>query len=161
MASECNSGEPVAYKRARFTSRLPADRLYTAGHYWMWEVEKGGGVWRVGFTKFATRMLGELVEYGFDVQAGAAVTVGQEIGRIEGFKAIADVYAVVDGEFMGANPALDADPTLTDTDPYGAGWLYAVRGTPDRGAVDVEGYVKLLDLAIDQLQGKQSAQSSM
>ena len=64
-------GNTILYKRSRFSTRLPIDRRYTAGHYWLAEEEHG--VWRVGFTKFATRMLGDLVEYAFSVYAGAAV----------------------------------------------------------------------------------------
>lgn len=139
----------VHYKRSRFSSRLPADRLYTPSHFWLHEVESG--LWRVGFTKFATRMLGDFVEHGFEPKVGDPVTVGQTIGWVEGFKALTDLYCVADGQFAGANPALDQDVTLADTDPYNAGWLYSVRGAPDPGAIDVHGYMAMLDLTIDKM----------
>ena len=60
--------------------------------------------WRVGFTKFATRMLGEIVEVQFEKQPGDAVASGEIIGSIEGFKAISDIYCVADGRFAGGNP---------------------------------------------------------
>ena len=145
----------VYYKRSRFSSRLPADRLYTPSHFWVAEVEPG--VWRVGFTKFATRMLGDLVEHGFQVKPGDAVTVGQTIGWVEGFKALTDLYCVIDGEFAGTNPALERDVTLTDADPYGQGWLYTARGRPDVNSVDVQGYTQLLDLSIDKMREKTGA----
>ena len=141
--------DTVYYKRSRFSSRLPADRLYTPSHFWATQVEPG--VWRAGFTKFATRMLGELVEHGFQAKPGDRVTVGQPIGWVEGFKALTDLYCVIEGEFLGGNSALEKDVTLTDTDPYGQGWLYAVRGAPDANAVDVHGYTQLLDLTIDKM----------
>jgi glycine cleavage system H protein len=147
--------EKIAYKRSRFSTRLPVDRVYTPSHFWLAQVEPG--VWRVGFTKFATRMLGDLVEHGFGVKPGDKVAVGQTIGWVEGFKALTDLYCVADGEFAGTNPALEADPTLTDTDPYGQGWLYRVRGTPDSNSVDVRGYMQLLDLTIDKMQDKAGA----
>ena len=142
----------VYYKRSRFSSRLPADRLYSPSHFWMKEVE--AGLWRVGFTKFAARMLGDFVEHGFQVKAGDAVTVGQTIGWVEGFKALTDLYCVVDGTFAGGNEMLERDATLADSQPYGDGWLYAARGTPDAGATDVHGYVALLDLTIDKMRAK-------
>lgn len=142
----------LPYKRNRFSTRLPTDRQYAPSHFWLKEVEPG--VWRIGFTQFATRMLGDLVEHGFSSKAGDAVTVGQTIGWVEGFKAITDLYCVAKGEFLGGNPALEQDPTLIDSDPYGAGWLYAVRGTPEDDAVDAEGYAKLLDLHIEKMQEK-------
>lgn len=144
--------ETVYYKRSRFSSRLPADRLYTPSHFWAAEVEPGA--WRVGFTKFATRMLGDLVEHGFNVKTGDAVAVGQTIGWVEGFKALTDLYCVIDGEFLGANPALETDITLTDSDPYGRGWLYTARGRPEQNSVDVQGYTQLLDLTIDKMREK-------
>src|SRR4051812_17298021 len=138
--------EPIYYKRSRFSCKLAADRRYAPSHFWLLETDPG--VWRVGFTKFATRMLGDFVEHGFKVKPGDAVTVGQAIGWVEGFKALTDLYCVVDGRFAEANPALAQDATLMDSDPYNAGWLYAARGTPDPGATDVHGYAAMLDLTI-------------
>lgn len=144
--------QSLYYKRSRFSAKLPADRLYTPSHFWAREAEPG--LWRVGFTKFATRMLGDFVEHGFVAQVGNRVTVGQTIGWVEGFKALTDLYCAVDGEFAGGNPALERDATLTDSDPYGDGWLYAVRGTPDPSATDAHGYAAVLDLTIDKMQDK-------
>jgi glycine cleavage system H protein len=146
------ASENFYYKRSRFSSRLPTDRLYTQSHFWALQAEPR--LWRIGFTKFATRMLGDLVEHGFTVKMCDPVTVGQTIGWIEGFKALTDLYCVADGEFAGANPALEQDVTLTDADPYGRGWLYAVRGTVDPSATDVHGYAAMLDLTIDKMKEK-------
>lgn len=141
--------EVVPYKRSRFSTRLPVDRRYTAAHYWL--REESPEVWRVGFTKFATRMLGDLVEYEFTSSAGAPVTLGEEIGSVEGFKAVTTIYSVAEGEFLGAGEGLQADITLGETDPYGRGWLYRVRGRPDPASVDVQGYIAILDATIDKL----------
>jgi glycine cleavage system H protein len=141
--------EVIAYKRARFATRLPVARRYTISHFWLREEEPG--LWQVGFSKFATRMLGELVEYEFSVPAGAQVEIGQSIGWAEGFKAVSDLYSVVAGEFLGGNPALSRDITLVDSDPYQAGWLYRVRGVPDKNSVDVHGYIAALDATIDKM----------
>jgi glycine cleavage system H protein len=148
------AGRPAAqstvfYRRSRFATRLPIDRLYTPGHYWL--VEEESGVWRVGLTGFATRMLGDLVEYGFSVKPGAAIVVGQTIGWLEGFKAVADLYSVARGEFLGANEALAGDITLVESEPYKRGWLYRVRGEPADPRLDVHGYVELLDTTIDAM----------
>ena len=152
MQEKCDPKNLVSYKRSRFSSRLPNDRLYAPSHFWLLEIEPG--VYRVGFTKFATRMLGDVVEFGFETKPGAAVSVGQTIGWVEGFKALTDVYCVADGEFGSVNPELSKNPTLTDEDCYGVGWLYTVKGTVDANAVDVAGYIAILDLTIDKMQGK-------
>jgi hypothetical protein len=51
---------------------------------------------------------------------------------------------------------LEAHPARFDIDPYSEGWLYEFRGTPDPHAVSNEGYTRLLDLAIDKIQGKEA-----
>ena len=139
----------IYYKRARFLTHLPVERLYTKSHYWLASSPRGG--WRVGVTRFAGRMLGDMVEFGFSVKQGERIEVGQAIGWMEGFKAVSDLYSAAAGEFVGSNPALDGDITLMDTRPYAEGWLYEVRGQPDPSAVDVNGYIALLDATIDKM----------
>lgn len=144
----------IHYKRARFATRLPADRLYTASHFWLQEHQPGR--WRVGLTKFASRMLGDIVDLGFEARADDPVNLGQVIGWLEGFKARSDLYAVVEGRFGGGNPSLETEIDLLDSDRYAQGWLYEVIGRPDPEATDVAGYVKILDATIDRLRGKVS-----
>jgi glycine cleavage system H protein len=141
----------IYYKRSRFLTHLPEGRLYTKSHCWLLEVAPG--VWRAGLTKFASRMLGDVVEFKFSVSSGSLVAVGQEIGWIEGFKAVSDLFCVASGEFVRSNPDLDVDITLLDLKPYGEGWLYEVRGLPEPDATDVSGYVALLDATIDKMIG--------
>jgi glycine cleavage system H protein len=142
-------GATLYYRRSRFTTHLPRDRAYSPAHYWL--LEETAGVWRVGFTKFATRMLGDIVEFEFGVTAGAAIEAGEEIGTIEGLKAVTSVFAVGTGRFAGESAALRADVTLIESDPYGGGWLYKLLGTPAAGTVDVDGYAAILDATIDKM----------
>lgn len=141
------------YRRARFTTRLPKHYRYAPSHYWLLELEPG--LFRVGLTGFATRMLGDFVERELQVAPGDRVTVGQPIGWIEGFKAVSDIYCVADGRLAGSNTLLDQQPSLVDRDPYDRGWLYVVRGEPAENSVDYEGYTSLLDLAIDRMLAQQ------
>ena len=149
MSDETHNPGTLIYKRARFGTRLPTDRVYTRAHYWLREVEPA--VWQVGVTKFASRMLGDVVEYQFEVQPENRVALGQKIGWIEGFKAVSDIYAVAVGEFAGSNPELRRDITLLESDPYGQGWLYQVRGQPEPDSVDASGYAIILDTTIDKM----------
>ena len=141
----------VRFKHARFSARFPDSFRYSRSHYWMAPVEGDTGLWRVGFTKFATRMLGELVDCEWKKQAGEPVAQGDNIGWVEGFKAASDVYCVMDGHFAGGNPALEEDACIIRTDPYEIGWLYAVRGEPESDSLDVHGYVELLSTTIQKM----------
>ncbi|MEY4483212.1 MAG: hypothetical protein RL693_664, partial [Verrucomicrobiota bacterium] len=94
----------VRFKHARFSARFPETYRYSRSHYWMAPVEDEPGLWRVGFTKFATRMLGELVDSSFNVKEGDPIEPGQAIGSVEGFKAASDVYCVMQGAFASTNP---------------------------------------------------------
>ena len=137
------------YKRSRFVTHIPTDRLYTSSHYWL--LQHHPGEWTIGLTRFATRMLGDIVELGFHVSDGQTITFGQEIGFVEGFKAVSDIYSVVEGTFRGGNPDLDRDITVIESDPYRSGWLFRAVGTPDPQHCDAEGYAAILDTTIDAM----------
>ncbi|NCY01716.1 MAG: glycine cleavage system protein H [Planctomycetia bacterium] len=153
--------DTVRFRHANFSARFPVGCLYTPSHFWLRPVDAPAGsaappepggprLWHVGFTKFATRMLGELVEMVLEVPPGRQVAGGDRLGTVEGFKAVSDLFCVVDGTLSAANPALTAEACLTHSDPYGAGWLYAVQGTPMPGHVDVHGYIALLTEQIER-----------
>lgn len=144
----------IHYKRSRFSTSLPNDLLYTAGHAWLGRDPEASGVWRVGVTKFAVRMLGDLVESDFEVAPGQGIAVGEAIGWVEGFKAVTDLFAPLDGTFAGRNEALDDDVNLLERDCYARGWLYRVEGTPGDDCLDVHGYMAELDTVIDKMIGK-------
>lgn len=143
------------YKRVTFVTHLPASDLYHPAHFWIAPSEETAGRWRVGYTKFATRMLGEIVDHQFEKTLGDAVTLGEIIGSIEGFKAISDLYCIAQGAFVRGNPALRERIELVGKDPYAAGWLYEVDGVPDDKCIDVHAYCRLLDTTIDRLLEKQ------
>ena len=99
-------------------------------------------------------MLGELVESRYEVEPGAIVTSGQNIGSVEGFKAASDLYCVMEGSFVGGNPLLEVDACLVKSSPYEDGWLYAVDGEPEESSVDVHGYVAHLESLIEKMQSE-------
>lgn len=141
--------QAIYYKRSRFTTHLPRDRRYSPAHYWL--LEEATGIWRIGFTRFATRMLGDMVEFDFVVKEGERVALGDEIGTVEGLKAVTSIFASGSGLFLGEAAQLRSDVTLVESDPYGKGWLYRLQGAADPDAVDVEGYIAILDATIDKM----------
>ncbi len=145
----------ISYRKSRFSTRLPVNRLYTRGHFWLEPL--GDDVYRVGLTKFATRMLGDLVETGFEVEPSGAVALGQVIGWVECLKAASDLFCVMDGAFIRNNPDLDSNPEWLQKDPYGKSWLYEAQGEPDPGALDAQGYSTFLDETIRKMLGEEEA----
>jgi glycine cleavage system H protein len=143
----------MAYKNAQFRARLPAGRLYTASHYWL-EPTGDSNEWRIGMTRFATRMMGEMVEMDLEVKEHDPLQTGQIIGWMEGFKATTDIYSVIDGEFSGTNPDVVKDPAYVHGDSHGRGWLYLACGNPEPGAMNIDGYAKVLDAAIEKILGE-------
>lgn len=139
----------VHYKRSHFSTRLPMEYRYSPSHIWLSQGAANPNSWRAGLTKFAVRMLGDMVDHGFETKPGTAVRPGQIVGWIEGFKAISDLYNVVDGAFIGVNPELEKRIELVNKSPYDAGWLYEVSGQPDERTVSVEEYIRILDKTID------------
>jgi len=153
-----NAPKTLPYKRSHFATQLPLEYLYSASHAWIARHDQN--TWLVGLTKFATRMLGDIVDFGFDAASGAVVKQGEVIGWIEGFKAISDIYCIAEGHFGGVNQDLKKSLELVSRDPYGRGWLYAVSGQPDPRCMDVYAYRDLLDQTIDRLLAKEKAEGS-
>ncbi len=150
----------VLYRRATFVTHLPVAYLYTPAHCWLARVgtEPAGPRWRVGYTRFALRMLGEVVDVQWDRTPGQPVRSGEVLGTIEGFKALSDIYCAGRGQFGGGNPALADTLDAVNTQPYDAGWLYEFIGEPDGRAMNVEGYRDLLDATIDRILERQQQQ---
>lgn len=102
----------------------PEDLRYTAEHEW---VRTGtDGTVRIGITHYAQDSLGDIV-YVSSPAIGESLTGGDTCGEVESTKSVSDIYAPVSGEVTARNDALDANPELMNSDPYGDGWLIEVR----------------------------------
>ena len=98
---------------------VPGELLYSKDNEW---VQLTGTIARIGITDFAQDALGDVVF----VQAptlGASVTSGDSISEVESTKSVSDIYAPVTGVVSAVNVALDTDPSLINSDPYGQGWI--------------------------------------
>ncbi|EMY35011.1 glycine cleavage system H protein [Arthrobacter crystallopoietes BAB-32] len=114
-------------------SNVPADLNYTAEHEWVTKASADGVV-RIGITDFAQDALGDVV-YVQMPEAGSKITANEVIGEVESTKSVSDIYAPVSGEVVAGNDALESDPALINSDPYGDGWLLEVR-LEDASAVE-------------------------
>ena len=120
-------------------SDIPADLRYTAEHEWVRRT--GDDTVRVGITDFAQSSLGDVV-YVQLPEVGAAVTAGESFGEVESTKSVSDLYAPVSATVVAVNDALEGDPALINSDPYGEGWLLELRS--DAASLDA-GLAALLD----------------
>jgi glycine cleavage system H protein len=100
-----------------------ADLGYTAEHEW---VAVDGDTATVGITAYAAEKLGDVVYVDLP-KAGASVASGKVVGEIESTKSVGELFAPVDGEVVESNQAVVDDPTLVNSDPFGAGWLIKVK----------------------------------
>ena len=118
---------------------------YTSEHEWL---HVDGSVVTFGVTDYAAEQLGDIVFVDLPALDGA-LTAGQICGEIESTKSVGELYAPVSGRVIEVNGAVDADPSLVNADPYGAGWLVKVEldaGLPE-GLLDHAAYTTLTGAA--------------
>ena len=125
--------------------QTPDDLRYTAEHEWVRPGE--GGALRVGITDYAQDALGDIVFVSLPA-VGTAVTPGQPLGEVESTKSVSDVFAPVAGTVSARNEALESQPDLINSDPYGEGWIIDIEVADPAvldTLLDAESYRALLD----------------
>jgi glycine cleavage system H protein len=100
---------------------FPTDLYYTNDHEWI-RIDAGGGSATVGITEFAQRELGDIVYVDLEPD-GTELKREEKFGSVEAVKTVSDLLMPVTGIIIERNAALDAQPELVNTDPYGEGWL--------------------------------------
>jgi glycine cleavage system H protein len=106
---------------------LPDDLYYLVEkHVWARRLEDG--TVRIGLTDVAQHLAKKIIVVR-PKAAGKALTRGQSAGTVESGKWVGPVPAPVAGEIVAVNPELAATPSLMNDDPYGRGWLLALRPT--------------------------------
>ncbi|MEO3405810.1 glycine cleavage system protein GcvH [Mucilaginibacter sp. CAU 1740] len=101
---------------------FPAELKYTKDHEWI-KVE--GNVAIVGITEFAQSELGDIV-YVDVTSLGKEVGKDDVFGTVEAVKTVSDLFMPVAGTVTEVNPALNNQPELVNSDPYGEGWMVKI-----------------------------------
>ena len=106
-------------------SDIPSDLLYSEEHEYLRSADEDD-VYYVGVTDYAQGELGDVV---FVELPGPGDTFAKMdvFGTVEAVKAVSDLYMPVAGEIVEINEALDSDPSLVNSDPYGDGWMIKIR----------------------------------
>lgn len=104
------------------TMNFPAELKYTKDHEW---VRVEGGDAYIGITEFAQRELGDIV-YVDIPSVGKQVAKEEVFGTVEAVKTVSDLFMPLTGTVTEINAALDSQPELVNSDPYGEGWMVKV-----------------------------------
>ncbi len=116
---------------------FPENLRYTKDHEW---IKLEGNIATIGVTDFAQQELGDIVYVEIETK-GKTLTAEAVFGSVEAVKTVSDLFLPVSGTITEVNSALDAQPELVNTDPYGEGWM--IKMTVDNPG-DVK---KLMDAA--------------
>lgn len=102
---------------------FPSNLRYTKDHEW---IRLDGDVATVGITDFAQGELGDIVFVDIPTE-GEALSAEEVFGSVEAVKTVSDLYLPVAGEVLEVNAAIDGQPDLVNSDPYGQGWMVRVK----------------------------------
>ena len=88
-------------------------------------LEEDGTV-TVGMTAYAVSLAGQIVAFT-PKSVGKKVEQDRSVATVESGKWVGPVKAPVSGEVVEVNLDLDAQPGLSNVDPYGKGWMVRMR----------------------------------
>jgi glycine cleavage system H protein len=119
----CENQSFTIFEHTKFNDmNFPAELKYTKDHEWI-KVE--GNVATVGITEFAQSELGDIV-YVDVTSLGKEVAKDEVFGTVEAVKTVSDLFMPVTGTVTEVNPALNNQPDLVNSDPYGEGWMVKI-----------------------------------
>jgi glycine cleavage system H protein len=127
-------------------SAIPDGFRYTEEHEYVRETD-AEGEFLVGITDYAQGELGDVVFVELPA-TGDAFEKMEVFGTIEAVKAVSDLYCPISGEIVEVNEALEEDPALVNSDPYGEGWMVRVRANDPSELDDMltpEAYASLIE----------------
>ena len=80
----------------------------------------------VGITDFAQGELGDIVYVEVET-LDETLDKDEVFGTVEAVKTVSDLFLPVSGEIIEFNEALEAEPEIVNSDPYGEGWMVKVK----------------------------------
>ncbi|HET7274690.1 MAG TPA: glycine cleavage system protein GcvH [Longimicrobiaceae bacterium] len=106
-------------------STVPQELQYTEEHEYIMRTDEENVV-VIGITDYAQGELGDIVFIELP-KPGDSFSKMDVFGTIEAVKAVSELFSPLTGEVVEVNDALDADPSLVNSDPYGDGWMVKLR----------------------------------
>jgi len=123
---------------------IPIELRYSSDHEW---VRVEGTTVTIGITEYAQDALGDVVFVEMPDE-GLVVAAGETFSEVESTKSVSDIYAPITGSIAEVNAALESQPELLNSDPYGAGWICRIEITDPSeldGLMDAEAYRTLTE----------------
>src|SRR5687767_9795873 len=105
-------------------ANVPTDLKYTAEHEYV--KSAGANEVVVGITDYAQGELGDVVFVELP-KVGASFGSHDVFGTIEAVKAVSELFSPLAGEVSAVNEALEREPGVVNSDPYGSGWMLRMR----------------------------------
>lgn len=102
---------------------VPDNLRYAESHEWIL-IEGDTGI--VGITDHAQAELTDIV-FAEPPAIGKSVGAGEVAAVVESVKAASDIYSPVSGEVIARNDAVEQNPALLNTDPFGEGWIFKIK----------------------------------
>ncbi|PQJ21941.1 glycine cleavage system protein GcvH [Tenacibaculum sp. SG-28] len=102
---------------------IPSELKYTKDHEW---VSIEGEIATIGITDFAQGELGDIVYVDVDT-LDDTLDIEEVFGSVEAVKTVSDLFMPIAGEVIELNEALEDEPELVNSDPYGKGWMIKVK----------------------------------
>lgn len=102
---------------------IPKELKYTKDHEW---VRVDGDIATIGVTDFAQGELGDIVFVEIE-SVEETLDTEEVFGSVEAVKTVSDLFMPIAGEVIEFNEALESDPELVNSDPYGEGWMIKVK----------------------------------
>jgi glycine cleavage system H protein len=127
----------ATFVKIKIHMNIPSELKYTKDHEW---VKIEGDVAIVGITEFAQSELGDIVYVEIET-IGETLDQEEVFGSVEAVKTVSDLFMPLSGEILEFNEALEGNPELVNSDPYGEGWMIKLKLT------DASQYDQLLDAA--------------
>ena len=102
---------------------IPANFKYTKDHEW---VSLEGDIATVGITHFAQKELGDIVYVEVET-LDQNLEKDEVFGTVEAVKTVSDLFLPLSGEIIEFNEALESNPEIVNSDPYGEGWMIKIK----------------------------------
>ena len=98
---------------------FPANLKYTKDHEW---VSIEGNIATIGITEHAQNELGDIVYVDIN-SVGKTLAADEIFGTVEAVKTVSDLFLPLAGTVDEVNSALENNPEVVNSDPYGEGWM--------------------------------------